>query len=82
MWCVSLAAFQRRGLGTASPVYAAYLSDMVDAVAGYLSAVPSERTLQLSREREEARVDSVPPVAAVPSTVPVSVQARVGSKAQ
>jgi AcrR family transcriptional regulator len=79
---VSLAAFQRRGMGTASPVYAAYLSDMVDAVAGYISAPPSERTLQLSREREEARVDSVPPVAAVPAAVPVSVQARVGSKAQ
>jgi AcrR family transcriptional regulator len=82
---VSLAAFQRRGLGTASPVYAAYLSDMVDAVAGYLSAVPSERTLSLSREREEARAEgaaaSILPVAPVVQA-PVPVQARAGSKAQ
>ena len=49
---VSLAAFQRRGLGTGDVGFEAYLSDMMDAVAGYLSAPPSERTLDLARERD------------------------------
>ena len=63
---VSLSAFQRRGLGTASVGYPAYLSDMADAVAGYLSAPPSERTLALSRERDEGRLDSAAPIAHAP----------------
>jgi AcrR family transcriptional regulator len=59
---VSLAALQRRGLGASSAGFAAYLSDMMDAVAGYIVATPSERTLALSREREESRADAAPPI--------------------
>jgi AcrR family transcriptional regulator len=53
---ISLAVYQRRGLGVAEVGFEAYLSDMVDAVAGYLSALPSEQTLALlARARDEAR---------------------------
>ena len=46
---ISLAVYQRRGLVTQAVGFEAYMSDMVDAVAGYLSAPPSERTLALSK---------------------------------
>lgn len=55
---ISLAVYQRRGLGVAEVGFEAYLSDMVDAVAGYLSAPPSERTLALlARARDESEVE-------------------------
>jgi AcrR family transcriptional regulator len=50
---ISLAVYQRRGLVIADVTFEAYLSDMVDAVAGYISAPPSERTLALLRARDE-----------------------------
>jgi AcrR family transcriptional regulator len=57
---ISLAVYQRRGLGVAEVGFEAYLSDMVDAVAGYLSAVPSERTLALlARARDESDTEQV-----------------------
>ena len=37
--------------------FEAYLSDMTDAVAGYISAPPSERTLALARARQEREAD-------------------------
>ena len=49
----SLAVFHRRGL-EADPVgFDTYLSDMVDAVAGYLSAPPSAQTLAFAKLRDE-----------------------------
>lgn len=54
---ISLAVYQRRGLGIADVGFDAYLSDMIDAVAGYLSATPSERTLALVRARDESGAD-------------------------
>jgi AcrR family transcriptional regulator len=50
---VSLAVYQRRGLPIDAVGFEAYLSDMVDAVAGYLAAPPSEQTLALTHAREE-----------------------------
>jgi AcrR family transcriptional regulator len=50
---ISLASYQRRGLGIAELGFEAYLNDMVDAVAGYIAATPSSRTLALYRAREE-----------------------------
>ncbi len=50
---ISLASYQRRGLGIDDVGFEAYLSDMIDAVAGYLAAQPSERTLTLLRARSE-----------------------------
>lgn len=50
---VSLAVYRRRRLGVDDVGFDAYLSDMVDAVAGYLAAAPSERTLSLTRARDE-----------------------------
>jgi AcrR family transcriptional regulator len=50
---ISLAVYQRRGLVVDNVGFEAYLSDMVDAVAGYLSAPPSQRTLTLARQRDE-----------------------------
>jgi AcrR family transcriptional regulator len=62
---ISLAVYQRRGLVVDNVGFEAYLSDMVDAVAGYLSAPPSQRTLTLARQREERIPDparGAPPV--------------------
>jgi AcrR family transcriptional regulator len=52
---ISLAVYQRRGLGVDDVGFEAYLSDMIDAVAGYISAVPSERTLALARQQRHDR---------------------------
>jgi AcrR family transcriptional regulator len=57
---ISLAVYQRRGLGVAEVGFEAYLSDMVDAVAGYLSAPPSERTLALVARIRDERDDAEP----------------------
>jgi AcrR family transcriptional regulator len=58
---ISLAVYQRRGLGVAEVGFEAYLSDMVDAVAGYLSAPTSERTLALiARARDESESEAPP----------------------
>jgi AcrR family transcriptional regulator len=66
---ISLAVYQRRGLGVDDVGFEAYLSDMVDAVAGYISAQPSERTLALARQqRHDREVDVVP--GAVPRSQP------------
>lgn len=50
---ISLAVYQRRGLVVDDVGFEAYLSDMIDAVAGYLAAPPSARTLQLAKQRDE-----------------------------
>jgi AcrR family transcriptional regulator len=62
---ISLAVYQRRGLGVADVGFEAYLNDMMDAVAGYIGAVPSERTLALIRARDEAEPEPAPPALAV-----------------
>lgn len=54
---ISLAVYQRRGLGIADVGFDAYLNDMIDAVAGYISAQPSERTLAAVRARDEVEVE-------------------------
>ena len=55
---ISLAVYQRRGLGVDDMGFEAYLSDMADAVAGYLSAVVSERTVALARARTESELEA------------------------
>lgn len=54
---ISLAIYQRRGLVVDDVGFEAYLSDMIDAVAGYLSAPPSARTLALTKQRDERMPD-------------------------
>lgn len=50
----SLAIYHRRGLETSDEVsLEAYLSDMIDAVAGYMAAPPSASTLALAKVRDE-----------------------------
>ena len=65
---ISLAVYQRRGLGVADVGFEAYLNDMMDAVAGYIGAVPSERTLALIRARDEADIE--------PEAAPASLAAQ------
>ena len=55
---ISLAIYQRRGLVVDDVTFEAYLSDMVDAVAGYLSAPPSSRTLALAKARDERQPEA------------------------
>lgn len=50
---ISLAVYQRRGLVVDEVGFEAYLSDMIDAVAGYIAASPSQRTLELAKARDE-----------------------------
>jgi AcrR family transcriptional regulator len=57
---ISLAVYQRRGLGVDDVGFEAYLADMIDAVAGYISAQPSERTLALARARHDRESDIAP----------------------
>jgi AcrR family transcriptional regulator len=57
---ISLAVYQRRGLGVDDVGFEAYLSDMADAVAGYVAADVSERTAALARRVE---IESEAPVA-------------------
>ena len=57
---ISLAVYQRRGLVVDDVGFEAYLSDMVDAVAGYLSAPPSSRTLALAKARDERQPEGAP----------------------
>jgi AcrR family transcriptional regulator len=54
---ISLAVYQRRGLVVDDVGFEAYLSDMIDAVAGYLSADPSARTMTLAKARDERGPD-------------------------
>jgi AcrR family transcriptional regulator len=63
---ISLAVYQRRGLAIDEVGFEAYLADMVDAVAGYIAAPPSERTLALTRATEEqaSRAQAIPPAQA------------------
>lgn len=49
----SLAVYHRRGLETDDVSLETYLSDMIDAVAGYLAAPPSAATLALAKVRDE-----------------------------
>lgn len=49
----SLAVYHRRGLETDEVTLETYLSDMIDAVAGYLGAPPSAATLALAKVRDE-----------------------------
>jgi AcrR family transcriptional regulator len=49
----SLAVYHRRGLETDDVSLETYLSDMIDAVAGYLGAPPSASTLALAKVRDE-----------------------------
>lgn len=66
---VSLAVYHRRGLAVDDGGFEAYLSDMVDAVAGYISARPSARTLELAKARGEQPADlnrGAPPAPAKP----------------
>ena len=59
---ISLAVYQRRGLVVDDVGFEAYLADMIDAVAGYLGAPPSPRTLTLARQRDERAPDrGLPP---------------------
>ena len=55
---ISLAIYQRRGLDADDVGFEAYLSDMIDAVAGYLSAPPSARTLALAKARDERQPEA------------------------
>ena len=66
---ISLAVYQRRGLGADGVGFDAYLSDMVDAVAGYIGATPSERTLALARARSEAEAEAQPGAAVAPAAL-------------
>lgn len=59
---ISLAVYQRRGLVVDDVGFEAYLADMIDAVAGYLGASPSPRTLALAKQRDERAPDrGLPP---------------------
>jgi AcrR family transcriptional regulator len=49
----SLAVYHRRGLETDEVSLETYLSDMIDAVAGYLGAPASAATLALAKVRDE-----------------------------
>jgi AcrR family transcriptional regulator len=64
---ISLAVYQRRGLAIDEVGFEAYLSDMVDAVAGYISAAPSERTLALLTKAREESVEASRPPAVAPA---------------
>jgi AcrR family transcriptional regulator len=72
---ISLAVYQRRGLGVDDVGFEAYLSDMVDAVAGYISAQPSERTLALARQQRHDRDGDAMPTAVPRSQPPQTGQA-------
>jgi hypothetical protein len=48
---ISLAAYERRGLGSAGPDFELYLSNLRDAVAGYIAAPASAETAELLRAR-------------------------------
>ena len=50
---ISLAVYRRRGLVIDDVGFEAYLSDMIDSVAGYIAAVSSARSLELARARDE-----------------------------
>lgn len=65
---ISLAVFRRRGFEVDADFYEVYLSDMVDAVAGFLSAQPSEHTMALIRSRETEAVGAAPAAAIQPKT--------------
>jgi AcrR family transcriptional regulator len=60
---ISLAVYQRRGLGTDEVGFEAYLSDMLDAVAGYIAATPSDRTLALTKATDEQSARAAAPPA-------------------
>jgi AcrR family transcriptional regulator len=66
---ISLAVYRRRGLVVDDVGFEAYLSDMIDSVAGYISAEPSQRSLDLARARDEheAELNRAPPLAAAKS---------------
>jgi AcrR family transcriptional regulator len=67
---ISLAVYQRRGLGVDDVGFEAYLSDMIDAVAGYISAAPSERTLALARQQRQDRESETTPGSLLPRSQP------------
>jgi len=58
---ISLAVYHRRGLVVGDVGFELYLSDMVDAVAAYLSAPASARTLSLVKARDDRQTESRPP---------------------
>jgi AcrR family transcriptional regulator len=65
---ISLAAYSKVGWGLDDYLgFDAYLNDMIDAVAGYLSAPVSARTLELMRLREDSLAESRPKGDSVPS---------------
>jgi AcrR family transcriptional regulator len=64
---ISLAVYQRRGLDLDDVGFEAYLCDMADAVAGYISAPPAERTLALLRVRAERQADATRGPASTPA---------------
>ena len=65
----SLAVFHRRGLETDAVGLEAYLSDMIDAVAGYLGAAPSAATLALVKVRDERYAADQTAVGTAPGSV-------------
>lgn len=50
---MAMTLYLRRGLGLEEVNFESYLSDMIDCVAGYVTAPVSERTLSLPRSRTE-----------------------------
>jgi AcrR family transcriptional regulator len=58
---VSLASYQRLGLGWSGPDFELYLGDMTDSVAGYISAPVSEHTVELAQARAAQRKAQPPP---------------------
>lgn len=58
---VSLASYQRRGLGSSGPDFDLYLGDMLDSVAGYIRVPASPQTLELSQARAAQRKAQTPP---------------------
>lgn len=78
---ISLAVYQRRGLGVDDVGFEAYLADMIDAVAGYISALPSERTLALTRAQRERDTEAGPPRSQPPQPPPPQPEAEPAARA-
>jgi AcrR family transcriptional regulator len=67
---MAMTLYLRRGLGLEEVNFEGYLSDMIDSVAGYVTAPVSERTLSFPRARSELDPRSDP----TPSTEPAPVR--------
>ncbi|MGD8860541.1 MAG: TetR/AcrR family transcriptional regulator [Myxococcales bacterium] len=60
---ISLAVYQRRGLGLDDVGFDIYLSNLIDSSTGYLTVAPSERTMAQVENRRRARRSSEAPSA-------------------